>query len=131
MHLVFLWKQMRLSLRCGILSYKGTKLIRFLCDCTIDLSSTTPVIISPCTEVNHQEHDFLIPFYKTNDQMVVYYDRIMGRVDQDWKATVQNDYELLQNVKNGLQNHHYTKFHCMGKPFKDEGDYTSGSNAWS
>ena len=99
---------------------------RFLCDCAIDFGSTTPIIISPCTDVNHQEHDFLVPFYKTNDQMLLYYDRIMGGVDEDWKASIQNDCQLLQSVKNGSQNHHNTKFHCMGKPFEDglEGDYT-------
>ena len=53
--------------------------------------------------------------------MLLYYDRIMDGVDEDRKATIQNDYELLQNVKNDLQNHHNTKLRCMGKPFEDEG----------
>lgn len=40
---------------------------RVILDCVIDFGISTPVTLSPCSDANHGEHDYLIPFYKTSD----------------------------------------------------------------
>lgn len=57
--------------------------------------------------------------------MLLYYERIMGETDNEKKNIIQVDYELLQIVKNGVQDHHNTKFYCMGKSFKDRTERTT------
>ena len=81
--------------------------------------------IHPCSD--HQEHDCKIPFYKTNDQLLLRYSRIIHGENDERKDSIRSDYNLLLQVKNGSQSHHNTQFYCMGQPFftdEEEGDYT-------
>ena len=107
----------------GVAASKTNDVI--LLDCGIDVGINPGMTIHPCSD--YQEHDYMMSFYKTNDQLLLHYTRIMDGENDERKGSIQSDYNLLLQVKNGSQGHHKTKFHCMGQPFftdEEEGDYT-------
>ena len=69
----------------GMSASKTTKSI--LQDCGIDVGNTTPIAINPCTATYHKQHDFLMPFYKTNDQLLRHYKRVMNGRDAERKKS--------------------------------------------
>lgn len=40
-------------------------------DCGIDVGINTSITMSPCSDNNHQEHDYMAPFYNNNDQLML------------------------------------------------------------
>ena len=105
----------------GMSASKTTKSI--LQDCGIDVGNTTPIAINPCTATYHKQHDFLMPFYKTNDQLLRHYKRVMNGRDAERKRAIQEDHDFLTQLKDHPSNYHNTKFHCMGQPLAEDEDY--------
>ena len=69
-------------------------------------NETPPERLCACTEPSHGTHQYLYPFFATNDQLLLKYD------DDD------DDFEVLKSIRDNNLPHVNTKFHCSGAPFK-------------
>ena len=83
-------------------------------------SGTERRIIHPCNKEDHCQHQCLLPFHKTNRDLLCYYE-ILGE-DSKTADTVR-DHELLLQVQRNLVSHLKTKFYCSGLPFGQGENY--------
>ena len=75
--------------------------------------------LHPCTREDHGLHHSLLPFHKTNRDLLRYYQTLGDSRTEDLKK----DQELLLKVQNNTVNHLETKFYCSGLPFGDGENY--------
>ena len=89
--------------------------------CGIDFSKSADTVdIPPCSI--HENHEFMLPFCKTNKHLQEYYGKVMTSGEDSQKAVIEADKSFLSDVENGAS-YHNTKFHCMGPPFASDADY--------
>lgn len=73
-------------------------------------NETPPQHLRGCTDPAHGSHQYLYPFFATNDQLLFKYD-----ADDD---EARSDLATLKSVRDNNLPHANTKFHCSGPPFK-------------
>ena len=88
----------------------------------IEIKKNDDVTIHTCDRAAHGDHEFLVPFYKTNDELLGYYENIMNGSNEMKKDAIKEDYENLKEIKCTwpFKKHDKTKFHCLGRPFDHE-----------
>ena len=88
----------------------------------IEIKKNDDVVIHNCDSAGHGEHEFLAPFYKTNDELLGYYENIMSGSNEAKKDAIKDDYETLKEIKCTwpFKKHDKTKFHCLGRAFDRE-----------
>ena len=75
--------------------------------------------LQQCTDVEHNQHDYLAPFHLTNPELLALYDKIQRSSDEIRKRNVQERRTTLQDIaENRSFNHENTSFHCTGHPIK-------------
>jgi len=62
----------------------------------------------------------MLPFYKTNSELMDYYGYAMSSTDTAKQQVVNDDYIKLKEIGNNCSHtmHNETKFHCLGHAFE-------------
>lgn len=92
-------------------------------DWEITLQKEGNVLLSECNGPEHKYHDFLAPFYFTNEELLSFYQHITRESDEEQKGGISEDFQLLSCIKDHpLSNcHENAVFHCSGHPIEASG----------
>ena len=80
----------------------------------LEFIEASSIYLHGCTVPSHRNHVYLYPFFATNDQLLMKYEALKTRDDDD---DVSSDY-AAQNIRDNKVCCTGTKFHCSGPAFK-------------
>lgn len=87
----------------------------------IEMSEKAAKLIDACNNDDHNGHEYMLPFYKTNSELMAYYTHMMSSPDVTTlkQEAIRHDFTKLQEVKDSDSHdaHFETKFHCLGDAF--------------
>ena len=86
----------------------------------IAISEKPSKFMDGCNDDDHKGHEYMLPFYKTNAELMEYYTRTMSSSDIIKQDAVRDDFMKLKEVEKAesYDKHFETKFHCLGDAFK-------------
>lgn len=85
-----------------------------------ELTEEPPIVLTQCQNPVHYQHDYLVPFHKTNPELQIHYNKIIEGDDDERKERIRGAHRRLQDITNRefTITHEHTEFHCYGKPLK-------------
>ena len=92
----------------------------------LEIRKRTATEVDLCSRGGHGEHEYMLPFYKSNSDLMSYYTHIMNGRDETKKEAINDDYLALVGIEQEpvVGKHQDTKFHCLGGPIDGtETDY--------